>query len=230
VNPRKNSSYRIASIAVIGTFMLVVLSSFLPIPQQAKEVSASPDAENIGWDPCTTWVSYGYMHNLAVLVSFGACLFFAVQGLRGHSGPRWLALAGLFSLVLVVEDIWWQIGCGGTARTVLSCMAYSATAAMFLYHAVYPARGSGLWPPGHRKVAVLYRGVVLSFMSILSFWLCICHLSMLAPAQKREFAASIVSDLQRNISLPAHLLFLCAVGLTVYRRMARSGSATRESG
>lgn len=226
MSPQKNSAYRMTSIAVLGTFVLVVFSSFLT--RHSNPVSAPQNGAEIAWDPCMMWVNYGYMHDLAALVTFGAFLFFAVQGLRGRSGPRWLALAGLLSLVLAIEDMWWQITCGGTVHAVLIGTWYCCVAIMFLHHAVHPSEGSGDWPQGHMRVAILYKGVVFAFMSLLSFWLGLYQLALLAPAQKREFAAEIIGGVQGNIALPAHLLLLGAVGLGAYRRLAWSRSTTQE--
>lgn len=223
--PSKKTGYRMISIAAIGTFLVAVLSSFLT-RHHSNPLSAPQNGAEIAWDACRMWVNYGPMHNLAAMVVLGASLFFAVQGLRARSGPRWFALAAVFSLVLVIEDIWWQISCGGPISAALIGIWYCSIAIMFMYHAVHPT--SADWPQGHRIVAACYRAVVFSFMALLSFWIGLYQLALVTLSEKLHFAAEIIGHVQGNIAFPAHLLLLGAVALGSYRRVAWSRSTTEE--
>lgn len=216
-----------SSIAAIATFLSVVLSSFLS-GHRPNPVPTPRSGAEVAWDPCGMWVNYGPMHNLAALVVFGASLLFVVRGLRGQSGPRWLALAGLLSLVLAIEDMWWQIGCGGPTPALLIGTWYCSLATMFLYHAVHPSQRSADWPQGHMTVAIFYKAVACGFMALLSFWIGLYQLALVAPVQKRNFVAEIIGRVQENLALPACLLFLSALALGAYRRVAWSRSTTHE--
>jgi hypothetical protein len=208
-------------------FLLVALASFL-LTQHPKSVATPQNGGEAVWDPCMMWVNYGYMHNLSVLVSFGAFLFFTVRGLRSRSGPRWFALAGLISLIVGVEDTWRETNCGGAISKILICIWYSSVAMVFLHHTIHPSESSADWPQHRRRVGVVYRGVVVAFMSFLLAWFGICQLALLAPAAKRVYVAQLISDIDQKISFPAHLLLLGALALGAYRRIAWSGIAATD--
>ena len=215
------------SLAAMGTFFLIILSALLT-RQHSTPVSAPQNGTEVEWNPCSMWVNYGPMHGLTGLVALGTSLLFAARGLRGRSGPRWLALAGLLSLVLAIEGMWWQIGCGGPVRAVLIGTWYCSLAISLLYHAVYHSQRSADWPPGHTTVAIFYRAVVFGFMALLVFWLGLFQLALVAPAQKRQFAAEIIGRVQASVALPAYLLLSGALALGAYRRVAWSRSSPQE--
>src|SRR5690242_15505620 len=94
--------YRITSSVVLAALLLLLVSAFFPPPKQTPVTSGAEAA----WNPCTMWVNYGGIHDLMVLVCFGAFLIFIVQGFRNRAGPRWLAFVGVLAIIQIVEDEW----------------------------------------------------------------------------------------------------------------------------
>src|SRR5712692_10591546 len=91
---------------------------------------------------------------------------------------------------------------------------------MFLHHAFQRVRENSGCLQDRRVGAMVYMGVLLAFLSTLLAWFGFCQFVLLTGAENPQFA-DLTSAVQRRIAWPAHLLFLFAVALTVYRRISR---------
>jgi hypothetical protein len=131
------------------------------------------------------------MHNLVVIVSFSAFLTCLVQGLRSRPAPRWLAIAALLSIIVVVEDAWWQLGCGGAGARVLMGCWYLIVALMFLHHSLQAGSQLRQWIPRSRFGAILCRSAAPAFVGVLLRWCVFRQLVMLLP--NRESTAILVA-------------------------------------
>src|SRR5579863_8207903 len=179
--------YRITSLFALGTLLVLMISVFLPMSKQ-RQIGAGTDAR---WNPCMAWVNYGPMHNLIALVWFTAFIGCITQGWRNHSAPRWLAIAGLLSIILSVEDEWWQISsrCYGQPSLTLSALYFSAVLLMFLHHAVQPRGGDQSGHPGSKFVRLIADGIRLGFLLLLAAWFVLMQLTLLSAARNPVFSA-----------------------------------------
>ncbi len=198
--------YRITSLFALGTLLVLMISVFLPMSRQSQ-LGAGTDAR---WNPCMAFVNYGPMHNLIALVWFTAFIGCITQGWRNHSAPRWLAIAGVLAITLSVEDEWWQISnrCYGQPGLILSALYFSAVLLMFLHHALQPRGGDQSGNLGSKVVRVIAHGSRLGLLLLLAAWFVLIQLTLLNGARNSVFSASLIGAVQRNIALPAFVLFL----------------------
>ena len=74
---------------------------------------------------------------LATLLCFGAFPVCLVQGLRNRPAPRWLGIAGLIALPVVVNHQLWRMRLCSTAPHPIADFIWVATIwLMFLHHAI----------------------------------------------------------------------------------------------
>ena len=199
--------YRITSLFVLGTLLILMISVFLPLSKQSQ-IGASTNAR---WNPCVAWVNYGPMHNLIALVWFTAFIGCITQGWRNHPAPRWLAIAGVLAIILSVEDEWWQISsrCYGLPTLTLSALYFSAVLLMFLHHVLQRRGKDQSGRPGRNVKRLITRGIRVGFLLLLSAWFILVQLTLSRGARDSVFSAAlIIGTVQRNIALPAFVLFL----------------------
>jgi len=127
-----HSRYRITSLAALAATALLCLSGLLPGPRRP-----------VSFDPCMLWVQVPFLVKLATALLFYAFLVFLLQGIRNRPGPRWLAVVGLCSLLVLAHDrLWWWQSCSTPSHIAIDCLWGAAMSTMLLHHALQPRRAS----------------------------------------------------------------------------------------
>jgi predicted small integral membrane protein len=148
---------------------------------------------------------------------------FTAQGLRNQSGPRWLAIGGILALILVVEGKSWQGGyCDSPTSLISSSIWFASVALLLLHHAVQPRRENGAWPQRSRMLRLACQGVLLLFVSLLGAWFAFYQLMVMMAGSNPHLVETLISTVERNISLPAYVLLPFAAAITVYQIVTRS--------
>jgi hypothetical protein len=217
----------VTSGIVLCAILVAIISSFVPQPPPGgTQGVVEPGVAR--WDPCSLRVEYGSMHRLVLLVAFGTVGVFTVQGLRNRSGPRWLAIVGLLSLVLGVEEDWWELPCYRTASLASLFACLGAAGVMLLHHTACPARENRIF----LEVLQLWRQpgwcVLLIFVSILVIWFIAYQAALLVPRHKVELAQTIINTIQRDIGWLEMTLFPFALIATLHRVFSRTESSKKK--
>jgi|WetSurMetagenome_2_1015567.scaffolds.fasta_scaffold378047_1 hypothetical protein len=161
------------------------------------------------------------MNTLAHLVCSGAFFVFMLQGLRNRSGPRWLAITGLISVAVFVEDEWINIKSNGAAGLTVLCLGYGSVAAMLLHHAARPRGEKWEQSETSRPGAFAYRVVISAFVFMMAAWFIILQIVLMTGAFNSENETLLTGIAACKTVWPAYALFFLAVILTVYRALAR---------
>jgi hypothetical protein len=216
--------YRITSIFVLSTLLLFVASAFFQLARQTPNGAGT----ETHWNPCMLFANYGPMHNLMVLVSFCAFIICISQGLRNRSGPRWLAIAGVLAMILLFEDEWWQIAgqCYRQPSLTLSGVYFGSVLLMFLNHALQPRVWNQTWRRHSRIVRLTSQGILLGFLLLLVVWFGLIQFTLLIGHRNLVFSETLIGNVQRNIGMPAYILFLFAAAITVSRLGETRGTPT----
>jgi hypothetical protein len=128
--------YRASAAAVLLSLALLIAIDFIPI--KLPPPLAKPGAEyTSSWDPCSTWEQIPQTVRLAALLFFGALVVNLVLGLRNRSAPRWLAIAGLISLALLLNRQFRRFpNCSDELHSAAGWVWILLVMLMFLHHAI----------------------------------------------------------------------------------------------
>lgn len=133
-----NVPYRLTSSVSLALFALYAAASSIPPPPRP---AAGPLPEGVvSFDLCSMWVQTGPGTSLAAFVAVAAMAMVTIQGLRNRPGPRWLAVAGVPSLLLLLLEDWWRIraGCYSVPSVAVLMAWLLSSELMLLHHAVQP--------------------------------------------------------------------------------------------
>jgi hypothetical protein len=215
--------YRItSSFFLVGLALMVVSAAFLGSPQ----VAVPEQSGEVSWDPCQMIVEYGPMHNLMSLVSFGALVVLTVQGLRNRPAHRWLAIAGVLGLILVLQDNE-QLGCYTRPRRILASVWLGSIALLFLIHVFQPRTRDGA-PSRNGWARLACQTVIALFLFLMGAWFTFYQVATILSDKDPNLVTGLVSSAQHKISWPAHLLFLLAVAASIYECITPTGSSTQK--
>jgi uncharacterized membrane protein YhaH (DUF805 family) len=102
---------------------------------QPTTLTTAGDANVISFEPpCTAGLHYSALVGFSTLIWFASFLVLAVQGLRNHSAPRWLASISLITFVVTFRSaLWVKLNCGTQPSLVAFCLWASAVVVMCLH-------------------------------------------------------------------------------------------------
>src|SRR5689334_21801888 len=134
------------SCIVSCSLLLLIASAFF---SHSSQVPASAANGAITWDPRQMMVEYGSVHKLMGLITFSALIVLTAQGFRSQPGPRWLAISGVLSLILVLQRHM-QTGCDTGGARLLSVVWLGSVVLLFAHHAFQPRVRKDLQAQNHR--------------------------------------------------------------------------------
>ena len=134
-----------ASLALIAMGLAIGVESVLP---ESPAPTWSPNPSRVlTIDLCQMVEQIPVSARAAGLAAFLSIIASLFQGFRNRAAPRWLAVAGLVALPLVIHREWWRIAaCHSGARKIAEATWLCAAMLLLAHHAFHRTRSRAVTP------------------------------------------------------------------------------------
>ena len=211
IGMRLTIPYRFTSSIAVSAFGVLIIGAFF---QTSTSTPAISNRDRGGWNLCSAWVNYGSMHNLMVIISFGAFIVLTIQGLRSRSGPRWLAILGLLSLIVLIEDEWWQI----TKCYSLCNNVWLTVPVMVLLHHTFQRPIQPIYLNRPTRLARFASAIVLgAFASLVLIWFVLSQFMLIVATRHPHLVEDVILRVEPPIGFTSLVLFPFATAITLSR-------------